>query len=144
MAKTTLGALLERVVLAGVAITTRALSEARPGLDLTVPQWRVIVVLGEERDGATVSEVADRIGVTLPATSRQLRRLVGRGLVTLARDERDRRAARARLTTEGNATRRAVLDYRHRWIAAATSQLGASPSTLAELARAVEALERSE
>lgn len=140
MRESPLAELLERIVLAGVAITTRALSEAKAGLDLTFPQWRVLVVLGEERDGATVSEVAARIGVTLPATSRQLRRLARRGLVTVDRDDRDRRAARARLTVDGQATRRAILDYRRRRIAAATDGISVSRTTLDELASAAAAL----
>jgi len=49
-------------VFAGVALTTRALSEARADLDLTLAQWRVLVVLGETEDGATISQVAARIG----------------------------------------------------------------------------------
>jgi DNA-binding MarR family transcriptional regulator len=109
--------LLERVVVAGVAITTRALNEAMPDLDLTFPQWRVLLVVGEGSDGATVSEVSSRIGVTLPATSRQLRRLARRGLVVISRDDRDRRAARARLTSDGVVVRDRILGYRHRRIA---------------------------
>ena len=35
--------LLERLFVAGVAITTRALNEATPDLDLTFPQWRVLL-----------------------------------------------------------------------------------------------------
>ena len=34
---------LERIVFAGVALTTRSLSEARADLDLTLAQWRVLV-----------------------------------------------------------------------------------------------------
>lgn len=56
---------LERLVVAGVALTTRSLSTARADLDLTLAQWRVLVVLGDAADGATISQVAGRIGVTL-------------------------------------------------------------------------------
>ena len=63
------------LVIAGVALTSVAISGARPGFDLTFPQWRVLVVLGEATDGARIGTVARRVGVTLPATSRQLRRL---------------------------------------------------------------------
>lgn len=103
---------LERIVFAGVALTTVAISGARPSFDLTFPQWRVLVVLGEAPDGARIGEVARRIGVTLPATGRQLRRLERRGLVTVSRDDRDRRAALARLTLEGQAVREAIVAYR--------------------------------
>jgi DNA-binding MarR family transcriptional regulator len=50
--------------------------------------------------------------VTLPATSRLLRRLERRGLTALAPDERDRRATRARLTIRGRGVRAAILEDR--------------------------------
>lgn len=102
---------LEAIVIAGVAITARVLARSE-GTELTLPMWRVLVVLGVEPDGATVSEVARRIGVTVPATSRQLRRLAGRGLVSLGVDERDHRAVRARLTDAGSAFRADVMQRR--------------------------------
>lgn len=141
MGDRTLADLLERIVLAGVAITTRALSDASPGFDLTFPQWRALLVVGERPEGTTVSEVARRIGVTLPATSRQLRRLERRGLVSLRQDERDRRAARVRLTAEGLATRAAILAFRRRRIAETASRVGVTEVTLRDLERVVEALD---
>jgi DNA-binding MarR family transcriptional regulator len=141
MPEGTLSDLLERIVLAGVAITTRALTEASPGFDLTFPQWRALVVVGEHPDGMTVSEVARRIGVTLPATSRQLRRLERRGLVILRRDERDRRAARIQLTAGGLATRAAILAFRRRLIADAVSRVPVTEVTLRDLASVVDALD---
>lgn len=137
----TLARLLERIVLAGVGLTTRALAEAAPGHDLTFPQWRVMVVLGEDVDGATVSEVAGRIGVTVPATSRQLQRLGRRGLVAIGPDERDRRATRARLTATGRATRQAILGYRRRLIVARASTRPVSMATLGELSAIADALD---
>ncbi len=103
---------LEQIIVAGVALTTVALTAARPGLDLTFPQWRVMVVLGEEPAGVRISKVAYRVGVTLPATSRQIRRLERRGLVEVAPDLRDRRAAVASLTESGWDARDAVVAYR--------------------------------
>lgn len=103
---------LERVVVGAVGLTTRALAEAAPGTDLTFPQWRALLILGEDADGARVGQVAARVGVTLPATSRLLRRLAARGLVTLGADEQDHRATRARLTGEGGAARSSILRYR--------------------------------
>jgi len=132
---------LERIVFAGVAVTTLAISDARPGLDLTLPQWRVLVVLGNTVNGATVSDVASWIRVTLPATSRQLRRLEQRGLVTLATDERDRRAVRVRLTEEGRSARTAIVAYRHRRIAESVADLRLGPTAAADLNRIADALE---
>jgi len=132
---------LERLVVVGVAMTTRVLSEATPDLDLTFPQWRVLLIVGEKRNGATVSEVAMRVGVTVPATSRQLRRLARRGLLVISRDVRDRRAARAMLTQNGSAVRSQILGDRHRRIATATTGLRISRSTLVELQQVVDAFD---
>lgn len=141
MAERSLAESLERLVFAGVALTTRALSEATPGLELTLPQWRVLVVLGEADDGATVSEVAARIGVTVPATSRQLRRLERRGLVAVAPDEHDRRATRVRLTSNGWSVREAIIGHRRARIAEAAARLRPSARLAAEFARIADALD---
>jgi DNA-binding MarR family transcriptional regulator len=103
---------LERIAVGSVGLTTRALAQANTGFDLTFPQWRALLVLGEEPDGARIGEVAARVGVTLPATGRLLRRLERRGLTALSVDELDRRATRARLTERGRAARETILAHR--------------------------------
>lgn len=133
---------LEQIVFAGVALTTRALSEARADLDLTLAQWRVLVVLGETEDGATISQVAARIGVTLPATSRQLRRLVRRGLAEVGQDERDRRATRVRLTGLGRSARDDVVSFRRRKIAQIAASLDLDPAVATQLARIADAFDQ--
>jgi DNA-binding MarR family transcriptional regulator len=118
---------LERIVVGAVGLTTRSLASADAGFELTFPQWRAILVLGEHDDGARIGEVAARVGGTLPATSRLLRRLERRGLTTLAVDERDRRATRARLSDRGQAVRAAILEHRRatlREVAAALPDRG--------------------
>jgi len=135
---------LEVVVIGAVGLTARALAEAAPGYDLTFPQWRALLVIGANDDGARVGEVAGRVGVTLPATSRLLRRLARRGLLDLATDPADRRATRARLTSRGEEVRAAILAYRRvalREMAAgiASSERG-DPGAVEGLAVAVAAL----
>ena len=103
---------LERIAVGAVGLTTRALASGDTGFELTFQQWRALLVLGEEPDGARVGEVAARVGVTLPATSRLLRRLERRGLVALSVDELDRRATRARLTDRGGTARERILAHR--------------------------------
>lgn len=103
---------LERIVIGAVGVTTQALEQAAPGDDLTFSQWRALLILGDAAEGCRVGEVAARVGVTLPATSRLLRRLERRDLVTLRPDETDRRATRARLTPRGREVRDAILAYR--------------------------------
>jgi DNA-binding MarR family transcriptional regulator len=105
---------LERIAVGAVGLTTRALAQADAGFELTLPQWRALVVLGETTDGARIGEVAARVGVTLPATARLLRRLERRGLTILSADEQDRRATRARLTGRGRDVRGAILSHRRR------------------------------
>lgn len=111
-----LAQILEQMTVGAVGVTTRALAEATPGFEMTFPQWRALLILGAEPDGARVSEVAGRVGVTLPATGRLLRRLERRGLLALETDPDDRRATRARLTEAGQATRDAILAYRGRML----------------------------
>jgi DNA-binding MarR family transcriptional regulator len=127
--------LIERIVLAGVAITSRALASASPDLELTLSQWRALVVVGEDAEGATITEVSTRVGVTVPATSRQLRRLARRGLIEIGRDERDRRATRARLTDRGFAVREAILHYRRARIAEAIDRVQVSAAAAREIER---------
>ena len=141
MADPDLTELVERLVVAGVAITTRALTEATPDLELTFPQWRALLVVGEGAAGATVTEVSSRVGVTVPATSRQLRRLARRGLVEIGHDERDHRAARARLTHRGVAVRDAILSFRHERIAEVAAGLRVSANAIGELSRVVDAFD---
>jgi len=114
---------LERITIGSVGLTTRALAHAETGFELTFPQWRAILVVGAAVDGARVGEVAARVGVTLPATSRLLRRLERRGLTTLDTDETDRRATRVRLTERGLAIRAAILAHRRDALAAVVARL---------------------
>lgn len=131
---------LERLVFAGVALTSRALAEATPGLELTVPQWRALVVLGEAPDGARVSEVASRVGGSLPGTSRLLRRLERRGLVSAQQDEQDHRATRVRLTPEGKSVRQAIVQYRRKAIHKVARAATPSLQLTVELERLADAI----
>jgi DNA-binding MarR family transcriptional regulator len=115
---------LERIVVGAVGLTTRALARADAGFELTFPQWRALLVLGENTDGARVGAVATRVGVTVPATSRLLRRLERRGLTALSVDEADRRATRARLTEQGRAVRAAILGHRRAALRDAIAAIG--------------------
>lgn len=132
---------LERIIFAGVALTTVAFSRSQPEVELTFPQWRVLVILGNASNGVRIAEVARLVGVTLPATSRQLRRLARRGLVTVQRDARDRRASLASLTPEGRAARAAIIDYRRERINAVAAPFEGNPALQRDLARIADALE---
>jgi DNA-binding MarR family transcriptional regulator len=88
-----------------------------------------------------IGEVARLVGVTLPATSRQLRRLERRGLVTVRRDSRDRRAALASLTEEGRTARAAILEYRRARIAAVATPFESNASLRRHLGRIADSLD---
>jgi DNA-binding MarR family transcriptional regulator len=113
---------LEGIVFGGVAITTEALIYATRE-ELTFTQWRAILFVGEDADGCRVGEVGSLLHASLPTTSRLLRRLERRGLLTLERDEQDRRATRARLTPAGNELRSSVLAYRRNQLAAIADEV---------------------
>jgi DNA-binding MarR family transcriptional regulator len=108
---------LDSVIVAAVGTTTVALAEANPGGELTFPQWRVLVVVGETRSGVRVSDIASRIGSSSPSTSRLIRRMERAGLVSAERDERDRRATIVRLTSPGAKLRSRVIAQRRRLVA---------------------------
>jgi DNA-binding MarR family transcriptional regulator len=136
---------LARIVFGGVALTSVALDHATDGRDLTFTQWWAIVIVGESDEGCRVSEVARRTNATVQATSHLLRRLEGRGFISLTRDERDRRATLARLTPSGARFRAAVLAHRRRLLANLAN--GIEPSAgadefLQKLARRMQTYQR--
>lgn len=92
-------ALLEPLMVGAVALTARAISAEDP--DLTLVQWRVLVVVHSRPAGATVGEIADAVGATSSAVSRLLGRLARRDLVRLEPHPQDRRATQVRVTTGG-------------------------------------------
>jgi DNA-binding MarR family transcriptional regulator len=106
---------LEAIAFGSVAITTRALATA--GVDLTFAQWRVLVIVGEDPKGATVTEIATRLGAELSPVSRLVSRVTRRGLVQTGKDQRDRRVTRVTVTDEGHRLRETVLDHRRRLLA---------------------------
>jgi DNA-binding MarR family transcriptional regulator len=132
---------IEAIIVAGVAMTNRALSQAREGHELTFPQWRVLVILVDPA-GLPVNEIARLIGVTLPATGRQLRRLEQRGLVRLVPDGNDRRVTRAILTDAGHAVRAAIISDRRMRIEEALSGLSIDRRLAREMANVAAALDR--
>jgi DNA-binding MarR family transcriptional regulator len=108
---------LDRVIVAAVGMTTVALAQANPAGELTLPQWRVLMVIGQTPSGVRVSDIARRIGSSSPSASRLIRRMERAGLVSTERDERDRRATLVRLTDSGAKLRSAVIAHRRHVVA---------------------------
>jgi DNA-binding MarR family transcriptional regulator len=122
--ESTSGALsaLEGVVLGSVGVTARAVATVAP--DLTLVQWRVIVVLAAAPDGMAVSELAAHLGSRLPAMSRMLGRLRSRGFVETAKDADDGRVTIARLAPHGRVMWERVRDGRRDQLRAALALAG--------------------
>ncbi|MCX7623029.1 MAG: MarR family transcriptional regulator [Thermomicrobium sp.] len=69
-------------------------------LDLSMAQLKVLFALAC-RGPLTVSEVAERLGISPPTASHLIDRVVQLGLVTRREDERDRRRTLVELTARG-------------------------------------------
>lgn len=67
--------------------------------DLTLPQYRLLAMIGEGSERATL--LAGRLALTKPSVSGMLDVLVDRGLVTRAPEPTDRRAVKLALTLAG-------------------------------------------
>jgi DNA-binding MarR family transcriptional regulator len=104
-------------VYAAIGLTSFALASAGAS-DLTLPQWRALVVIGRD-EGLRVGAVASRIGTSLPSTSRLVLRLERHGYVSTDRDQTDRRATVVRLTSEGRAVRARVVERRRELVLSA-------------------------
>ncbi len=106
---------LEELAFATVGMTAVALNEVGHEKELTLAQWRVLVILG--RGSMRVGAIAERIGASLPSASRLVARMEGRGYVVTARDEQDRRATLVSLAPLGSITRDGVISRRRSLIA---------------------------
>jgi long-chain acyl-CoA synthetase len=72
---------------------------ALAGMDLTLPQYRVLGILAE--GAAAASGLADRLAVRRPSITALIDGLVARGLVDRRQEDADRRRVALRLTDEG-------------------------------------------
>ena len=77
------------------------------GADLSVPQFRVLVYLNRHA-GASLSDIAEHLGLTLPSMSKMIDGLVARELVTRRMDPADRRRVILAPTALGRAARQSA------------------------------------
>jgi DNA-binding MarR family transcriptional regulator len=70
-------------------------------LDLTMTQMKTLGMLDDCVDEVSVKELSERLGLSLPATSRTVDGLLRRGLLSRHEDTEDRRIKRVRLTDDG-------------------------------------------
>ncbi len=130
---------LERLVVGSVAITARAIAEA--DADLTLMQWRVLLIAGEGDEGSAVGEIAARIGAHASPASRVVSRLKRRGLVQTTKDDLDRRVRKVSLTRAGKELRSRVLKQRSRDLADVLKVLSMTPDEARAVARLARSLE---
>lgn len=120
-----------------VVRTLRATMRRHRGANLSVPQFRSLAYLSREA-GASLSAVAEHVGLTLPSMSKMIDGLVARRLVDRGISTRDRRRVTLALSPLGRATLRAA---RAQTQARVAEMLGAlSPAEQATVIRAMRAL----
>jgi len=82
--------------------------------DLTVPQFRTLAFI-DRHGGASLSAVADHMGLTLPSTSRLVDVLSDRSYITREDNLSDRRRVKLNVTSHGltmlEASRQGTLNY---------------------------------
>ena len=107
------------------------------GEALSVPQFRVLAFLGRNHD-ASLSAVADFIGIADATASAMVERLVRRALVVREGDPEERRRVRIRLTGQGTALLERAGARTRRRVAARLAAL--KPGELAVLASGLDVL----
>lgn len=91
--------LVIETVLLGMKTIRAEVRCSRP-IDVSVPQFRILAFL-KHHEGASLSDVADHIGLTLPSVSKAIDGLVKRGLVSRETSSDDRRRVILTLTESG-------------------------------------------
>ncbi len=110
MAEECAGAVMETVPLVMRAIRAEMRSHRSP--DLSVPQFRALRYVSRHA-GASLSDVAEHLGLTLPSTSKLVNRLVERGLLTRANAPDDRRRMVLEITPDGQTVLNAAAQATH-------------------------------
>jgi DNA-binding MarR family transcriptional regulator len=80
--------ILEAIPMVMAAIRTEIRSHR--GSELSMPQFRVLIFLNRH-EGASLSDIAEHLGLTLPSMSKMIDGLVARNMVTRQMDTEDRR-----------------------------------------------------
>ncbi len=127
-------------VLEVVPLMMRAIREQMRGhraAEVSVPQFRALGFL-ERHEGASLTDVADHIGLTLPSMSKLMDGLVERKLAKREFDTLDRRRVTLGLTPRGRAVLQAARDSTHAYLAEVLARL--SPAERSTVIQAMQAL----
>ena len=92
-----------------IGIAVRSLTGC--GEDVTLPQYRTLVVLSESGP-RRLADLAGALGVSPSTATRMCDRLVRKGLISRTRDELDRREVNLEVTPEGRTTVMEVINRR--------------------------------
>jgi DNA-binding MarR family transcriptional regulator len=95
-----LAAMLTHVFLHDQGEQLQAIEES----GLTITQCKTLLALavpGESAEPRQITEIAERLGLSLPSMSRAVDGLVRKRLITRVEDEHDRRVRRVAITTKG-------------------------------------------
>jgi DNA-binding MarR family transcriptional regulator len=106
---------VERLLASGIGMTARAIDQTAEAEELTLVQWRVLVI-ASQTDGLRIGELAARLGISIPSASRLVRRIEAQGLLTATRADDDRRATNIGLTRSGREIVEAVVRRRRELI----------------------------
>jgi len=128
---------LEAIVMGSVAVTARALADA--GSELTLVQWRALVVLDATDAPVTIGELARQVGASPSAMSRLVRRLTTRGYVASQYERTDRRKRRLVVSDRGRDLVARIVAVRDRELAALPIDASDAPA-IARLGAAFRAL----
>ncbi len=129
--------LLDDLSIEVVVMTALALGQGGQERDLTLPQWRALVLI-DAAEGERASDLAPRLGISRPSMSRLVRRLERKGLVRATPDPSDGRAVILASTPAGRQALRDTRVRRRRMVADALGRTGGPvPSTLDAGLRAI-------
>jgi DNA-binding MarR family transcriptional regulator len=80
--------------------------------ELSLSQMKTMHILFNCEEELSIKDIAERLGLSLPAVSRSVEAMVGRGLLTRTEDSEDRRMKRVGLTAEGKQLVRGLIAVR--------------------------------
>ncbi len=100
---------------------------------LTVPQFRTLIFV-RDHEGASLSQVADYVGLTLPSTSTLVDGLVKRRFLTRQTHPTDRRRLTLALTAQGRQMLQAARECTQAYLADQLAHLPASDQATIETA----------
>lgn len=132
---------LDQLAMELVAATNAAIVDVGAG-DLSLLQWRILMVLGSGGGSLRLHEIAGRVSASMPSASRLVGRMERRGLVSSSRDPADGRGRRIALTAEGEALRVRVVGRRRAMIEESLRELPEDPDLAAGLEAVVARMAR--